>query len=112
MTILAQLGSQSFNPQDRDIPFTVAVGATRVQITFTHGDWPEGPVLQFVPVWGGVAAGATQIGGGPLRDKAGNPIGGTRETAINVAKPPGRTSGTVQVRVLQTFTSAIRVESF
>ena len=113
MTILAQLGSQSFAPQTRTIPFSVAADATRILVSFTHPDWPEGgPVLRANVQWGGVPGGVFTTGGGVIRDKAGNPTGGTAVTTLSVPKPPGQTSGVAEVIVLQTFTSAIMVESF
>jgi hypothetical protein len=113
VAVLASLGSQSFSPQTRTIPFTGDINATLIRVTFTHPDWPEvGPVLQCELLWGGVSAGLFQTSGGIIRDKAGNPTGGTAETTLQVAKPPGFTSGSVRAQVLQTFTSSIMVESF
>jgi len=113
MTIRAQLGSQTFSPQTRTLPFSVNAGATRMVVTFTHGDWPEGgPVLRCELLWDGVSAGVFQTSGGVVRDKAGNPTGGTISTTLQAAKPAGVTSGVVRAEVLQTFTSSILVESF
>jgi hypothetical protein len=113
MTILVSLASQSFAPQTRNIPFTVAADVTQLVVTFTHGDWPEGgPVLRCTLLWGGVPAGNFTTSGGVVRDKAGNPTGGTIQTTLSTSKPPGFTSGVVEAVVLQTFISAILVESF
>jgi hypothetical protein len=113
MTVLSSLSSRTFNPQTQDIPFTVAENATLIQVSFTHPDWPEtGPVLQLDVQWGGVPGGVFTTSGGIVRDKAGNPTGGTMVTSLTVSKPPGQTSGSVRAQVLQTFTSAILVESF
>jgi hypothetical protein len=113
VAVLATLGSQSFAPQTRTIPFSVAADTTRIRVSFTHSDWPEsGPVLQVDLQWDGIPMGRFTTGGGVIRDKAGNLTGGAIVTTIEVAKPPGLTSGVAEILVLQTFISAIMVESF
>lgn len=113
MTVLASLNSQSFGVQSRDIPFSVNANVTLMRVTFTHPDWPSvGPVLQCELFWDGVSSGLFQTFGGVVLNKAGIPTGGTAETTLQVAKPPGLTNGVVRVKVMQTFTSAILVESF
>jgi hypothetical protein len=113
VAVLVSLASQSFGPQTRDLSFTVDVNATLIRVTFTHGDWPSGgPILRIDLLWNGISAGQFQTSGGPVRDKNGNPTGGTVVTTLQTAKPTGITSGTARIEVLQTFTSAIVVESF
>jgi hypothetical protein len=113
MTVLVTVASQSFSPQTQNLAFSVAADATRILVTFTHPDWPEGgAVVRCELLWGGVSAGVFETSGGLIRDKAGTPIGGTTITTLQVSKPPGFTGGTARVQVLQTFTSAILVESF
>jgi hypothetical protein len=113
MTILAQVASQSFSPQQRDVPFSVAIGATRLRLTLTHpNNWPSGPIVEFSVLWGGAPDGLTTVGGGVMLDKAGVPLVGDVAMTREASKPTGFTNGVARVQVLQTFTSAILVESF
>ena len=111
MTVLVDLASQPWAVQTATLNFSVEAGATRIRVTFTRGDWPEGRVMAAELLWGGVPAGLFTTSGGLVRDKQGNPTGGTMQTTYEAAKPPGVTSGTVRVQILQAFTSAILVES-
>jgi hypothetical protein len=113
MTVLVQVPSQSFSPQQQNVPFSVAADATRLRITLTHpNNWPSVPIVEFSVLWGGVSDGLTTISGGIIRDKAGVPLSGDVVMVREASKPPGFTNGVARVQVLQTFTSAILVESF
>lgn len=113
MTTLVSVASQSFGPQTRNLNFSVAANATRIQLTLTHPDWPQVPLLIHANLtWAGVDGGLFSCGGDLIRNKAGVPIGGTDVLTWSASKPPGLTSGTCNVQVLETLTTAILVESF
>jgi hypothetical protein len=110
LTVLASLTSRQFLPQTRDIPFTVGANLTRFVVTLTHPDWPEGECVRISVDFGNGFGGEWRLGGGVIRDKQGNPTGGTRDLVFTCNKPPDVTGGTVRVQVMQTLTSAVVVE--
>ena len=112
MAVIANASSQSFAPQKRVIPFSVAANLTLVTLTLTHPEWPTGQVLALELFWGGVPAGQFRTSGGPRKNKDGSPRTAPYTTTFTTAKPPGLTSGEVHVTVLQTLTAAILVEGF
>lgn len=116
MTVLASLSNRTFTPNVNVIPFSVAANATLVQITLTHANtlaaWPDGPLYQFDWDFGNGSTGKNSGDGGIRNGKTGLPIPGNIVTTFGTSKPPGVTSGTVTVTVLQTLTTAVLVESF
>lgn len=91
MALLNEVSSRQYNPNQRpEVTLAVNPGATIITITITRGDWPEGPCLEYDILWGGVPDGSTIIGGGVVRDKAGNPTGGTMQVTRTSRVRPHR----------------------
>jgi hypothetical protein len=112
MTVLVSVNERQISPQAQDLAFTAPIDATQIVVTLTHGDWPDGVCARAEIMWGGVSSGVFQTSGGVVRDKAGNPTGGTMVTTRTCAKPAGITDGVARVEVLQTLRTAILVEAF
>ena len=116
MTVLASVAQAAYAPSINNVPFTVDVNATQVQITLTHPNtlaaWPLGPLVKFDFDWGNGSTGTCSIEGGIRNDKTGVPIVGNVVTTFATSKPPGVTAGTARVTVLQTLTTAVLVEAF
>jgi hypothetical protein len=116
MTVLVSLNSRSFAPQVSTIPFSVDAAATQVQVTLTHPNtlaaWPDGPLYQLDWDFGSGSTGTNSGGGGVRANKDRTPITGAVAMTFGTSKPPGVTSGTVTVTVLQTLTTALLVEAF
>lgn len=116
MAILASVASKPYTPQVSSVPFTVAANATQILVTFTHPNtlavWPAGPLVQIDIDWGNGSTGTFQTGGGVFTEKDGTPTVGNIITTMGTSKPPGVTSGTARITVLQTLTTAVLVESF
>ena len=112
MAVLVDVGERNWPVQDNTFPFTVEAGATRLVLTLTHPDWPEGEVIRIFVTWPTGDTGQFSTGGGPVVDKAGNPTGGLAVLTWSCWKPPGVTTGTAHVEVMQALRSAVLVESF
>lgn len=112
MTVLIDVGERNWNAQDNTFPFTVDAVATRLKLTLTHPDWPEGDCVHIDVTWPNGHTGTFSSGGGVVRDKAGNPTGGTTILTWTCNKPPGVTSGTARVQTMQALRSAVLVEAF
>jgi hypothetical protein len=116
MTVIASLSNRAFAVNEHVIPFSVAVNATRLQITLTHANtlaaWPAGSLYKFDWSFGGQSTGQNTGSGGIRNDKAGSPVAGNVATAFSAPKPLGVTSGIVTITVLQSLTTAALVESF
>jgi hypothetical protein len=111
VAVLFQASSRQYNPNQRpEATLAVNPGATRITFTVTRGDWPEGPCLEYDILWSGVPDGATIVGGGVVRDKAGNPTGGTMQVTRTSNVRGGATEFTARVRFIQRLTGAILVE--
>lgn len=113
MTILLSLPASSFAPQTQDFVLSVAPEIQEFRVSLTHGDWPEGECIRCDVLWdGGAATGQVRLGGGVVRDKAGNPIGGTKTTTWSCYKPAGVTGGTRHLQIVQALNTAVLIEGF
>jgi hypothetical protein len=110
--ILFSRNNAVFQPGSNSLPFSVDAAVTQITITLEHGDWPEGPCFSLMIDWGTVQTGLFSCGGGLVRDKAGNPTGGTMRVTWTCYKPAGITAGTVHLTVLQRINTAVLVEGF
>jgi len=111
MAILLNLPSTTYAVNTQKVAVNLSQSITQVEISLTHFDWPTGPCIEYEVFWSGVSAGKTTIGGGVVRDKAGNPTGLSTVTTINNGVPYGFSTCHVSVSVLQSLTTAILVES-
>lgn len=93
-----------------EIPFALSNGETNIIITATHGDLPDGVCFIAELVVDGGSRGMYQSSGGVVRDKLGNPTGGTIETIV-VMPLDGATSGVIRVANPQTITTALKIEA-
>lgn len=113
MSILLSLSERGFTAGPRNFALSVDPGITEFHVTLVHPDWPEGECVRCNVDWDGdVPSGTVSLGGGTVRDKAGNPTGGTMTTKWVCRKPAGITGGTCNLRVMQTLTSAVLIEGF
>lgn len=112
MTVLVSQNSRNYNPQVETVPFGVDAAATELKLMLTHPDWPEGECIRIDVSWPGGQTGQFSTGGGLVRDKQGNPIGGTAVLTWSCAKPAGATEGVANIEVVQQLTTAVLVESF
>jgi hypothetical protein len=101
MTVLIEIPSQSYAPQTANLAFSVASPAAKFRITLTHPDWPlVNKLIEASVVWAGSKP--------ELFSTGGTLAGDTTRTSL---KPAGVTSGTVRIKVFQTLTTALLVES-
>lgn len=113
MALLLSLSERSFAPQTRNFSLSVDPQITEFRVTLQHPDWPEGECVRCNVDWDGDApSGTVSLGGGVVRDKAGNPTGGTMTTVWSCRKPAGVSGGTCNLRIMQTLTSAVLIEGF
>lgn len=113
MAQLLSLSERTFNPQIRNFTLSVDADITEFRVLLTHPDWPEGECIRCNVDWtGDVPSGQISMGGAVVRDKQGNPTGGTMTTVWTCRKPAGVTSGACNLRVMQTLTTAVLIEGF
>lgn len=112
MTILVDVSERNWPAQDNSFPFAVDAAATRLQLTLEHPDWPEGECVHIRITWPTGDTGEFRCSGGVVRDKAGNPTGGTTQLTWNCYKPVGVMEGDAHVQTMQALRSAVLVESF
>lgn len=93
------------------IDFMLMGGETKIIITATHGDLPDGDCFIAELIVGGISCGLYKSGGGVVHDKSGNATGGTMATTISMPLPDGATSGSIRVANPQAITTAIRIEA-
>lgn len=113
MALLLSLSEREFTPQTRNFALSIDPSITEFRVTLQHPDWPEGECVRCNVDWNGdISSGTVSLGGGVVRDKQGNPTGGTMTTVWTCRKPSGVIGGTCNLRVMQTLTSAVLIEGF
>ena len=112
MTVLASDPERNRPAQDNLFPFDVDATLTRLLLTLTHPDWPEGECIRLQVFWGAVPGGQFSSGGGLVRDKAGNPTGGTKVLTWETNKPRDVVEGVLHIEIMQALRTAYLVEGF
>lgn len=112
MPVLVDLAERNWPAQDNDFPVVFEAGWTRIRLTLVHPDWPDGECIRMNVLWSSGDVGQFSSAGGIVRDKAGNPTGGTKTLIWDCPKPEGVTDATIRVSVLQGLRSAVLVEAF
>jgi hypothetical protein len=111
VTILVSAPNQQYNPQSRQLSFSIAANFTLLTVHLLRGDWPDGPCVRFKVSWPTYDTPETTISGGPVVNKDGTPRAGTLDSSFTVNKPVGVTSGIAMIDVLQTISTALEVEA-
>lgn len=108
MAILASLPSTTYNPRTLNQGFSVPQGSTALKITLTRQAWPEGRVGSCRITWSNGDFADVTLNGGAMIGRDGNEI---LQSFLSMSIPPGVSSGTASVVVLQATTTAITVEA-
>lgn len=113
MAVLFQRNNAVFQPGTDNFPVSIAGDITQIQVALEHRDWPEGDCFAVDVTWSnGSNTGTFTCGGGVIRDKAGNPTGGTSVTTWTCNKPAGVTAGVVNFVAMQRISTALLIEGF